>query len=117
MSPTEIRVCCASTIAQHIDRPETEVPRRARDLVYLSTSPSKKSVQRLKMRVGNLLAPGNNDPWPEVRDTLNRSLLGCSATERVDRRSAGLTNTSMSACATSSSDGKDGRTRDQTLLP
>ncbi len=73
---------------------------KANGLWYLSTSPSKKSVQRLKMRVGNLLAPGNNDPWPEVRDTLNRSLLGCSATERVDRRSAGLTNTSMSACAT-----------------
>jgi RNA-directed DNA polymerase len=27
---------------------------------------------------GNLLVPGNNDPWPEVRDTLNRSLLGWS---------------------------------------
>src|SRR5712691_389679 len=45
---------------------------------YLSASPSKKSVQRLKTKVGNLLVPGNNDPWPEVRDTLNRSLLGWS---------------------------------------
>src|SRR3984893_233840 len=45
---------------------------------YLSASPSKKSVQRLKTKVGNLLMPGNNDPWPEVRDTLNRSLLGWS---------------------------------------
>jgi RNA-directed DNA polymerase len=45
---------------------------------YLSASPSKKSVQRLKTKVGNLLAPCNNDPWPEVRDTLNRSLLGWS---------------------------------------
>jgi RNA-directed DNA polymerase len=45
---------------------------------YLSASPSKKSVQRFKMKVGNLLVPGNNDPWPEVRDTLNRSLLGWS---------------------------------------
>jgi RNA-directed DNA polymerase len=45
---------------------------------YLSASPSKKSVQRLKTKVGNLLVPGNNDPWPEVRDTLNSSLLGWS---------------------------------------
>jgi len=45
---------------------------------YLSASPSKKSMQRLKTKVGNLLMPGNNDPWPEVRDTLNRSLLGWS---------------------------------------
>jgi RNA-directed DNA polymerase len=45
---------------------------------YLSASPSKKSVQRFKTKVGNLLVPGNNDPWPEVRDTLNKSLLGWS---------------------------------------
>src|SRR5271154_2008842 len=45
---------------------------------YLSASPSKKSVQRLKTRVGKLLVPGNNDPWPEVCDTLNSSLLGWS---------------------------------------
>ena len=45
---------------------------------YLSASPSKKSVQRFKTKVGDLLVPGNNDPWPEVRDTLNRSLLGWS---------------------------------------
>jgi RNA-directed DNA polymerase len=45
---------------------------------YLSASPSKKSMQRFKMTVGQLLVPGNNDPWPEVRDTLNRSLLGWS---------------------------------------
>jgi RNA-directed DNA polymerase len=45
---------------------------------YLSASPSKKSMQRFKTKVGNLLVPGNNDPWPEVRDTLNSSLLGWS---------------------------------------
>ena len=45
---------------------------------YLGTSPSKKSVQRLKTTVGNLLVPGNNEPWPEVRDTLNSVLLGWS---------------------------------------
>src|SRR5213594_2252763 len=51
---------------------------KANGLWYLSASPSKKSVQRLKTKVGNLLMPGNNDPWPEMRDTLNRSLLGWS---------------------------------------
>ena len=45
---------------------------------YLSASPSKKSMQRFKRKIGNLLVPGNHDPWPEVRDTLNRSLLGWS---------------------------------------
>jgi RNA-directed DNA polymerase len=45
---------------------------------YLSASPSKKSMQRFKTTVGQMLVPGNNDPWPEVRDTLNRSLLGWS---------------------------------------
>jgi RNA-directed DNA polymerase len=45
---------------------------------YLSASPSKKSMQRFKTKVGNLLVPGNSDPWPEVRDTLNRSLSGWS---------------------------------------
>jgi RNA-directed DNA polymerase len=45
---------------------------------YLGASPSKKSVQRLKTKVGELLVPGNNDPWWEVRDTLNRSLRGWS---------------------------------------
>jgi RNA-directed DNA polymerase len=35
-------------------------------------------VQRLKVKVGDLLVPGNNDPWPEVRGTLNRSLRGWS---------------------------------------
>src|SRR6267378_4143484 len=35
---------------------------------YLSASPSKKSVRRLKGKVNVLLAPGNKEPWPEVRD-------------------------------------------------
>ncbi|MGY8683218.1 group II intron reverse transcriptase/maturase [Bradyrhizobium sp. UFLA05-153] len=45
---------------------------------YLSASPSKKSIQRLKTEVRRLLVPSNLDPWDEVRDTLNRSLLGWS---------------------------------------
>jgi RNA-directed DNA polymerase len=46
--------------------------------LYMSVSPSKKSVQQLKTKVRELLVPGNNDPWPEVRDDLNRSLRGWS---------------------------------------
>ena len=45
---------------------------------YQGASPSKKSVQRLKTKVGDLLVPSNIDPWPEVRDKLNRSLRGWS---------------------------------------
>jgi RNA-directed DNA polymerase len=59
---------------------------------YLSASPSKKSVQRFKTKVGELLVPGNNDPWPEVCDTLNSSLSGwsnyfCHGTRRSAFRS------------------------------
>jgi RNA-directed DNA polymerase len=53
--------------------------RSARMYLYMSASPSKKSVQRLKTKVRELLVPGNNDPWPEVRDDLNRTLRGWSS--------------------------------------
>jgi RNA-directed DNA polymerase len=43
---------------------------------YLGASPSKKSVQRLKGRVGEKLVPANMGKWEEVRDTLNRLLRG-----------------------------------------
>ena len=43
---------------------------------YLGATPSKKSVQRLKDKVGDLLVPGNLEPWPDVRDRLNRLLRG-----------------------------------------
>jgi RNA-directed DNA polymerase len=45
---------------------------------YLSASPSKKSMQRFKTKIGNLLLPSTFDPWSELRDSLNRSLLGWS---------------------------------------
>jgi RNA-directed DNA polymerase len=35
-------------------------------------------MQRLKTKVRHLLVPSNHDPWPEVRDALNSSLLGWS---------------------------------------
>jgi RNA-directed DNA polymerase len=43
---------------------------------YLGASPSKKSVQRVKDRVGEILVPGNNAPWPDVRNRLNYLLRG-----------------------------------------
>lgn len=43
---------------------------------YLGASPSKKSVQRVKGRVGDILVPGNTAPWPEVRNRLNYLLRG-----------------------------------------
>jgi RNA-directed DNA polymerase len=46
---------------------------------YLGASPSKKSVGRLKTKIGEILVPSNQDPWPEVRDRLNAVLRGWSA--------------------------------------
>jgi RNA-directed DNA polymerase len=46
---------------------------------YLGASPSKKSVQRLKDKVGDILVPGNTGAWPQVRDRLNRLLAGWGA--------------------------------------
>ena len=46
---------------------------------YLGASPSKESVQRVKTKVSELLIPGNKGAWPEVRDRLNRILVGWSA--------------------------------------
>ena len=43
---------------------------------YLGASPSKKSVQRLKDKVGAMLVPGNVGRWEEVRNRLNRLLRG-----------------------------------------
>jgi RNA-directed DNA polymerase len=45
---------------------------------YLGASPSKKSVQRLKAKVAEILVPGNQAPWHDVRDRLNRLLRGWS---------------------------------------
>jgi RNA-directed DNA polymerase len=46
---------------------------------YLGASPSKKSVQRVKVKIGELLVPGNKGAWDEVRARLNRVLRGWSA--------------------------------------
>ena len=46
---------------------------------YLGASPSKKSVLRVKTKIGELLVPGNKGTWDEVRKRLNRILQGWSA--------------------------------------
>jgi RNA-directed DNA polymerase len=46
---------------------------------YLGASPSKKSVQRVNEKVGDLLRPSNVGPWEEIRDRLNQKLRGWSA--------------------------------------
>ncbi len=45
---------------------------------YLGAAPSKKSVARLKLKVNQLLGPGNGATWPEVRYRLNCMLRGWS---------------------------------------
>jgi RNA-directed DNA polymerase len=45
---------------------------------YLGASPSKKSVSKLRQKVGDLLVPWHVAPWTEVRDRLNRMLRGWS---------------------------------------
>ena len=52
-------------------------PRNGRK--YLGASPSKTSVQRIKDKIGDLLAPGHKAPWQQVRNRLNRLLAGWSA--------------------------------------
>jgi len=47
--------------------------------LYPGASPSKKSVHRLKAKVGDLLTPGDKAPWPNVCNRLNRLLSGWEA--------------------------------------
>ena len=46
---------------------------------YLGASPSKKSVQRIKDKIGAILVPRNTGSWPMVRDRLNSLLQGWHA--------------------------------------
>ncbi|WP_394699441.1 group II intron maturase-specific domain-containing protein [uncultured Desulfobacter sp.] len=46
---------------------------------YMGASPSKKSVNRLKQKVRNILRPCEKGSWPDVRDRLNDLLQGWSA--------------------------------------
>jgi RNA-directed DNA polymerase len=43
---------------------------------YLGAAPAKKAVQRVKGRIREILRPGNQAPWDEVRGALNRVLRG-----------------------------------------
>jgi Group II intron, maturase-specific domain len=58
------------------DRPAwIHIPRTS----WIGGSPSKKSVQRIKTKVSDLLIPGNKSAWPEVCARLNRLLGGWAA--------------------------------------
>jgi RNA-directed DNA polymerase len=58
---------------------------------YIGYSPSKKSVARVKEKVGDLLVPGNVAPWEEVSRRLNqilggwRAYFGCGAKAKAYR--------------------------------
>jgi RNA-directed DNA polymerase len=53
---------------------------------YLGAAPSAKSVRRLTTKVGELLVPGNHDPWTKVCDRLNAMLRGWAAYFCYDTR-------------------------------
>ena len=46
---------------------------------YLGAEPSRRSIDRLKLKVRKLLVPGNKEPWPQVCKRLNTLLKGWSA--------------------------------------
>jgi RNA-directed DNA polymerase len=58
---------------------------------YIGYSPSNKSLDRIKTKVGDLLVPGNMDPWEQVCERLNqilkgwRAYFGCGATSKAYR--------------------------------
>jgi RNA-directed DNA polymerase len=54
---------------------------------YIGYSPSKKSVSRIKEKVGHHLAPGNVAPWEEVSERLNQILRGWRAYFRSGAKS------------------------------
>jgi RNA-directed DNA polymerase len=43
---------------------------------YTGAAPAKKAVQRVKGRIRQILHPGNQAPWDEVKEELNRVLRG-----------------------------------------
>lgn len=53
---------------------------------YLGASPSKKSIKRIRQKVGDLLTPGNVSPWQDIRCRLNQMLRGWSAYFRYGTR-------------------------------
>ena len=46
---------------------------------YVGYSPSKKSVARIKKKVGDLLVPSHVEPWPEICERLNQKWQGWRA--------------------------------------
>jgi RNA-directed DNA polymerase len=77
LNATKTRVCDARqdrfdflgyTFGPHCYRPKGSW--------YLTASPSKRSVARLKVKLYHVLRPHEMGAWPEVRDGLNRMLRG-----------------------------------------
>ena len=54
----------------------------------MGASPSKKTMARIKEKVGQLLVPSNTGTWGEARDRLNQILRGWSAYFSYGTRSA-----------------------------
>ena len=76
---TSVQECPTGTLQLPWLLVRTALVREERRRWYLGASPSKKSVQRFKAKVGELLVPGNNGALAEdVRDELNRLLRGWS---------------------------------------
>ena len=46
---------------------------------YQGASPSRKSLKRIKTKIGDMLVPGNKGSWPQVQRRLNSLLAGWSA--------------------------------------
>ena len=72
---------------------------------YLGASPSKKSVQRVKLKAGELLVPGNKGAWDEVRTRLNRVLRVTSPTALSRPHTRPSISMSMTGRGTSSENG------------
>jgi len=75
------------------------------DRWYLGASPSKKTVQRVKTKIGEQLVPGNKGAWDEVRARLTPSCvagLPTSPMARSQRHTRPSINTSMAGHGTSS---------------
>ena len=53
---------------------------------YLGASPSKKSIKRIRQKVGDLLTPGNVSPWQEVQCRLHQMLRGWAVYFRYGTR-------------------------------
>jgi hypothetical protein len=86
-------------------RPASRLERRP---LVSGREPIQEECSRIKTNIGDLLRPGENGSWPEVRARLNRLLAGCrriSAMARACQRIGPSITMFMTASGTSSLDG------------